>query len=192
MKFFDRMRQTQRAQNAPVASTSLHGEPDDKITVHLVEDTHTFQGDNGDEIWCGGLSPIATDGHFLHESEHRTSDPRAYFCKVAGARYYRDVLDSENIRPGSPVILKAEPDNPHDRNAVGIWGVVRGRRVGQLGHVPATLSPEIAAMLRAGTEMGGQVIREFRLGSSRGKRIGFHVLIAPAGQPVSLVIEDGD
>jgi hypothetical protein len=163
---------------------------DGDITVHLVEDTHTFDGDSGQRIWCGGLSPIdESDGRFLSEAEHYTSDPRAFFCKVAGARHYPDVLDDRRLKPGSPIVLKAEPDNPYDANAVGIWGVLGGDHVSQLGHVPATLSPEIAAILCSGVQMGGQVIREFRLGSSRGKRVGLHVLSAPAG-PVSLVIED--
>jgi hypothetical protein len=164
---------------------------EEQIVVRLVEDTHTFEGHDGETIWCGGLSPIAEDRHFLSEAEHLTSDPRAFFCKVAGARHYPGVLDDPRIGPGSPVVVKAEPENPYDENAVAIWGLVDGDHVGQLGHVPATLCPEIATILKTGTQMGGQVLREFRLGSSRGKRIGFHVLIAPAG-PVSLVIEDDD
>ncbi len=170
------------------------GASDDEpaITVRLVEDTHTFYGDSGEPIWCGGLSPIDDkDGRYLSEAEHHTSDPRVYLCKVAGARHYPDVLDNSRVGQGTLVILKAEPDNPYDEHAVGIWGVLDGEHLGQLGHVPATLAPEVAAILASGQQMGGQVIREYRLGSSRGKRVGLHVLIAPAG-PVSLVIEDGE
>ena len=60
-----------------------------------------------------------------------------------------------------------------------------------VGYVPATLSAEVAAVLRSGTALGGQVIREFRLGSSHGKRIGLHVIIAPVG-PAALVIHGED
>lgn len=189
MGLLDRLAVRARS-DPPTAARRAEG-TGEQIVVRVVEDTHTFEGDDGQRIWCGGLSPVGEDGHFLSEAEHRTSDPRAFVCKVAGAQHYPGVLDDPRIGPGSPVVLRPEPDNPYDKNAVGVWGVVDGDHVGQLGHVPATLCPEIAAILRAGTQMGGQVLREFRLGSSRGKRIGVHVLIAPAG-PVSLVIEDDD
>ncbi len=70
---------------------------------------------------------------------------------------------------------------------MGVWDAT-GKV--QVGYVPSTLSAEVAAVIRSGTPLGGQVIREFRLNSSRGKRIGLHLIIAPVG-PVSFVIDDG-
>ena len=159
---------------------------DSKTTIHVVEDTHTFEGDDGDTIWCGGYAPISDDGIFLSVSEHRTSDPRAFYCRVAGAKYRPSALADKRFAHGSQIVLRAEPDNKYDENAVGIWDA-SGRL--HVGYVPATLSSEIARLMRAGTALGGQVIREFRAGSVRGTRVAIHVILAPVG-PVIFTIED--
>jgi hypothetical protein len=160
--------------------------PAPKIAIRVVEDTHTFEGDDGDIIWCGGYAPISDEGTFLSVSEHLTSDPRAFYCRVAGAKYRPAALADKRFAHGSQIVLRAEPDNEHDENAVGIWDASRKLHV---GYVPATLSAEVAALMRAGTALGGQVIREFRAGSARGKRIAIHVILAPVG-PVIFAIED--
>ena len=49
--------------------------------------------------------------------------------KIAGSRYYAGVLP----KPGSVLILDAEPSNPHDPNAIKILNLDEE----QLGHVPA-------------------------------------------------------
>lgn len=177
MGLFDRLR-ARGAQSPPAPP----------ITVHVVEDTHTFEGDNGETIWCGGYTPISDDGLYLAEAEHRTTDPRTFYCKVAGAQHRPDALGDRRFAHGSQIVLRPEPDNAYDENAVGIWDAT-GKV--QIGFVPATLSAEVAAVLRSGTALGGQVIREFRLGSSHGKRIGLHVILAPVG-PVTYVIDDED
>ena len=159
----------------------------DDATVHLIEDTHTFEGDDGDTIWCGGLAPCTEDATFIPESEHRTTHPDVLFCKVAGASHRRDALQAEAFAPGSQIRLRREPDNAYDKNAARITD-----ESGELfvGYVPATLSGEVSDLMRA-TEVGGEVIREFRLGSEQGERIGLQVLIAPAG-PMTLTIHDAD
>ncbi|HEY4894799.1 MAG TPA: HIRAN domain-containing protein [Solirubrobacteraceae bacterium] len=138
-------------------------------------------------MWCGGFTPTSEDGDFLYEAEHRTTDPRAFYCKVAGAQHRPAALADKRFDHGSLVLLRPEPGNEFDPNAVGVWDAT-GKV--QVGYVPSTLSAEVAAVIRSGTPLGGQVIREFRLNSSRGKRIGLHLIIAPVG-PVSFVIDDG-
>ncbi len=157
-----------------------------KVTVYVVEDTHTFEGHEGETIWCGGYTPTTEDGMFLTEAEHRTTDPRAFYCKVAGAQHRPEALGNKRFALGSQIVLRADPDNAYDESAVGIWDAMGEV---QVGYVPATLSADVAALMRSGTTLGGQVIREFRFGSSHGKRLGLHVIIAPVG-PVSFIIDD--
>jgi hypothetical protein len=157
-------------------------------TVHLIEDTSTFEGDDGETIWGGGLAPCTEDGTFIPESEHRTTNPDVLFCKVAGASHRHDALQAAAFAPGSQIRLRPEPDNAYDKNAVQIIDLS-----GELfvGYVPGTLSGEVSDLMRA-TDVGGQVIREFRLGSEQGERIGLHVLIAPAGPKWTMTIHDAD
>src|SRR5664280_1320416 len=124
-----------------VTDTSLpQVEPDSPITVHVIEDTNTFEGHDGEIIWGGGYAPVDEDGLFLYEADHETSDPRAFYCKIAGAQHRPKALaDKRRFAVGSRIVLRPEPDNPYDPNAVGIWdasGEV------QVGYVPATLSAE--------------------------------------------------
>lgn len=160
----------------------------DGVTIHVVEDTHTFDGDDGKRIWCGGYAPIDEHGFFLPESEHRTTDPHALYCHVAGVSFRASALSDKRFAHSSPVKLIAEPDNPHDANAVGVWDAHGDI---QLGYIPATLSAEVAQLMRDETMLVGQVIREFRLGSARGKRLGIHIIICPAGE-IKYMIEDDD
>ena len=60
---------------------------------------------------------------FIAEAEHRTSDPRAYYCKVAGAQHRPDALADKRFAPGAQIVLRAEPNNPYDPNAVAVWDV---------------------------------------------------------------------
>ncbi len=180
-------RDPQAAAPTPTAPTPTAPTPT-VPTVHLIEDTHTFEDDDGNTIWCGGLAPCMEDGTFLPESDHRTTDPRVLYCKVAGVSHRREALQDEAFAPGCQIRLRAEPDNDYDANAVQITDLSGALFV---GYVPGTLSAEVADLLRSGASLGGQVVREFRKGSAQGERIGLHVLIAPAG-PASLTIHDQD
>jgi hypothetical protein len=170
----------------PAATPEIAAATD--AAVHVIEDTHTFEGDDGGTIWCGGLAPCTADGSFILESEHHTTHPDVLFCKVAGASHRHDALQAAAFAPGSQIRLRPEPDNAYDKNAVRIIDLS-----GELfvGYVPATLSREVSDLMRA-RDVGGQAIREFRRGSEQGERIGLHVLIAPAGQAVTMTIHDAD
>jgi hypothetical protein len=50
--------------DAKAAATPEIAEATD-ATVHLIEDSHTFEGDDGETIWCGGLAPCTEDGTFI-------------------------------------------------------------------------------------------------------------------------------
>jgi restriction system protein len=161
----------------------LGGPSDGEVSVSVVEDTHTFDADDGTTLWCGGYTPIDEDGAFLKADDHRTSDPRCFYCSVAGTSYRRDALQKGGLKPGAQVLLRPEPQNEHDPNAIAVWdasGTV------QLGYIPADLSPHLVAQVPAGRDLtetfGGLIITEFRRGSEAGPRVGLHILVGPVGE----------
>lgn len=160
------------------------GRKDAKVRVHVVEDTRLFEGNQGDTIFCGGYAPADERGARLSESEHRTSDPRVFCCQVAGTHHRPNALSDARFDLGSPIVLRTEAA-PFDGYTVGIWD---GSGTVQVGYVPPTLSRTVAGLLHSGTAVGGQVLREFRLSSSDGERSALHVLVAPAGTNIELVI----
>ncbi|MGO9489336.1 MAG: HIRAN domain-containing protein [Solirubrobacteraceae bacterium] len=160
----------------------------DPITV--IEDTHPFEGHDGRTFWCIGPAPVYEDidgeRHFavLGDPLPRT---RALYCKVAGLQHYAQATRDPRLAPRSPVKLIAEPDNPHDPDAVGVW---EGGGEFQAGHVPAELSAEVAARLRSGEQLGGLVLREIREASRSGPRVGLHILIAPPAELEVTILPD--
>jgi hypothetical protein len=156
------------------------------VEIAVLDDTHTFAADDGRQIWCGGYSPIDEDGRFYTEAEHKTSDPRAFFCHVAGVTFRPQALPKACFAKGSALTLRAEPSNPADPNAVAVYD---GSGKTQVGYVPAELAPTIAAVMSEGVQLIGYVLREYRERNSRGKRLGIHIAIFPPGQ-LTLSIED--
>jgi hypothetical protein len=147
--------------------------------VHVLAVTHTFAGNHGDTIWRGGFAPADTGGALLDTSEHRTSDPRVFFCKVAGVHHLPSALADSRFDCGSGITLRSEANSGFGGSAVGIWDATGSI---QVGYVPTTLSRTLTAQLRAGAKLGGQVISEYRLGSADGQRVALDVLVAPAGR----------
>ncbi len=99
----------------------------------------------------------------------RWSDDRLWVVPVAGASYRGEALADEAFAPGRRLSLVPEPENPHDRNAIGVWD--EARRL-QAGYVPAEVAPEIPA--------GTQALALWEFRDEGGRRIGLRVLIAPA------------
>ncbi len=99
----------------------------------------------------------------------RWNDERLRVVKLAGSSYRLDALQDDGFAPGRRLALVPEPENEHDRHAVGIWDA--GRRV-QAGYVPAEVAPELHGDEQALS------LWEFR--GEDGRRIGLRVLVAPA------------
>ena len=98
-------------------------------------------------------------------------------CHVAGVTYRSDTLQKASFGPGSRVVLKRDPRNPYDKNAVGVWD---GRGRVQAGWVPAHVCTGVAAEMRAGKRLDALVVREYKRVRD-GQRLGIAILIAPAG-----------
>lgn len=148
-------------------------------TVRVADASRTFRGRQGDTIWCSGYVPVDASGAAIAESENRTSDPRVFHCLVAGTHHNPKALADARFATGSRITLRADPGNPSDPNAVGIWDASGTL---QVGYVPATLSRTVAAMIRRDGQPTGEVVRELRLGSADGERTALYVLIAPPGR----------
>lgn len=72
---------------------------------------------------------------------------------VAGFSYYDGPELLERIRPGDPVALVREPDNPHDERAIRIEAL--GRRV---GYVPRSENRPLVRLLEQGAELRARVV----------------------------------
>ena len=91
--------------------------------------------------------------------------------RVAGTSYRLDALQDSGFAPGSPLVLRAEPENPHDPNAVGVWEAGAGA---QAGYVPREQAADLAPRL-AGLE--AYALWEWRDEDDR--RCGLRILVAP-------------
>jgi hypothetical protein len=150
---------------------------DGPLKVDVAEQPSSFTGRRGDTVYSAGHVPASSSGAPLPEEGHVTSNPRVYHCQVAGTHHMPSALADSRFDVGSRVQLRLAPGAPDDATAVGIWdatGIV------QVGYVPATLSRTVAAALRGGEQLGGEVVRELRLGGQHGRRAALYVLIAPA------------
>jgi hypothetical protein len=112
------------------------------------------------------------DGYRLRDASTeelvRHEDPRIRVIKLAGVSYRLDALQDDGFAPGKRLALVPEPDNEHDRNAIGVWD--DARRV-QGGYVPA----EVAGELDAGDWQAVSLLEFF----DGGQRAGLRVLLAP-------------
>ena len=166
------------------ATTSPPFPPRSVVTVRVVEDTGVFEGRDGSKLWGSGYTPIIDDHdggyHFATVEDHVTSNAGVLYSRVAGVTYHPEALRDRRFAPGSAVVLRPEPDNPHgDGHAVGVWDATGSI---QLGYIPRDLSAEVASRIRAGEQLAGFVLREFRQSSKSGPRKAIHILVIPAGE----------
>ena len=91
-------------------------------------------------------------------------DPRIRVVAVAGVSFRPEAVADGSFDPGQRLSLVPEPDNEHDRNAVGVWNADRSL---QAGYVPR----EAAGSLD-GSE---QAVSLWRAGE------GLRMLLVPAG-----------
>lgn len=71
---------------------------------------------------------------------------------IAGFKYYSGPSLVARLRPGDRLLLRAEPDNPHDPQAVEVfWGADK------LGYVPRCKNPALSRLLAQGAPVEGRV-----------------------------------
>jgi HIRAN domain len=99
-----------------------------------------------------------TDTFEVFPAPERTPEGRletTFF--VRGLKYKPADTHDEVLRlhPGDPLVLEADPDNPHDSLAVR---VLSDRRT-HLGHVPRYLAPDVQKLREAGVHVSARVRR---------------------------------
>jgi len=122
--------------------------------------------DDGGEVWVAGFYPVDATGRFLARD---ALPDDVIITHVAGAIHRPAALESDAAAPGRPLTLRAEPDNPHDPNAVAVL-LDSGEPV---GYVPREVAPLVGNGWRA------VVLRE-RRDSPRDPRSGLTMLLARA------------
>jgi hypothetical protein len=93
--------------------------------------------------------------------------------KVAGTSYRLDELQDPGFEPGSSLLLRPEPDNPHDSNAIGVWNATG---TAQAGFVPRDRAAELAGRLGAESR---EVLALWEWRDAEGRRCGLRILVAP-------------
>ena len=90
---------------------------------------------------------------------------------LAGFRHYEAPNLWGEIKPGDPLTLVREPDNPHDPNAVRVeW------RTFKLGYVPRAENATVARQLDRGTPLAARVSK-VQATRAPNKRIEFEVYL---------------
>ena len=149
------------------------------LTFHVEKESESFTADDGSILWASGYTLVdATTGKFMKLRDQHFENPHCLLCRVAGVTYRPDALQDHRFFPGRPVILRPEPTNPYDQNAVGVWDASGSI---QLGYVPREHSERVAMDIASRIPLEGLTLREFRRTPS-GPRLGIHILIFPAGR----------
>ena len=143
------------------------------MRVAVVHEERYWYPEDGGIVWVAGYMPVDPGTRsFLGRDALR--ERGLISCGVAGAAAFHDeVLQSEAVRPGATVLLRRDPANEHDPNAivVGVGDL-------HLGFVPRDLAAELAPKLDAGEEWSAVILREQR-DSPRDPRTGVTMLLAP-------------
>ena len=144
----------------------------------MVAEERYWYPDDGGIVWVAGYQLVDPAGSYLGRDAPQVRERGLRVCAVAGARqHHGDVLETEELAPGRPLVLRRDPANPHDANAVAV-DTPSGA---QAGWVPRAVAEELAPALDAGERWSALVLREQRA-SPRDPRTGATMLLAPAAE----------
>lgn len=141
------------------------------------EEQHWYPDDGG-VVWIAGYAVLdPASGRYLARDAPELAARGLVVAGVAGAaRFHDDVLQSGAVAPGSPLMLRRDPGNEHDPNAIAVLAGAGG----QAGWVPREIAARIAGDLDAGRPWSAVVLRERRASSPHEPRSGLTMLLAPA------------
>lgn len=154
------------------------------IVFSAVEESGTYKARDGTKLWREGYALVDDFGRFLRWDAPEITSVDSMICRVAGVSRRTRELQRDEFAPGRPLLLRPEPDNPHDRNAVGVWDEA-GQA--QVGYLPREKAHEVSASFRRRRPKGAMVLQELR-DSKDGQRVALVILVGPLG-PVQLEIE---
>lgn len=148
------------------------------VIVDVVFEERYWYPHAGGEVWVAGYQPVGADGRFLGRDAPELTGRGILVAGVAGAgRHHDDVLQTDGARPGRPLVLRRDPTNPHDPNAIA----VDTEEGGQVGWVPRDLAIDLAPQLDCGSPHRAIVLREQRR-SPRDPRTQITMLVAPGDE----------
>ena len=129
--------------------------------------------DDGGQVWVAGYQLVGPDGRYLARDAPELTQAGLRVAHVAGAgRHHAAALQSAAAAPGSTLLLRRDPGNEHDPNAIA----VHTQRDEALGFVPRELAAELAPQLDRGIPWSAVVLREQRA-SPRDPRTGITMLL---------------
>jgi hypothetical protein len=148
------------------------------VVVDVEYEERYWYPDEGGQVWLAGYHVIDREsGRFLARDAPELAARGLRVASVAGAgQHHADALLGDAVAPGQPLLLRRDPDNPHDPNAIQVHPAGGGA---QVGWVPRELAVELAPELDAGRPWAAVVLREQRR-SPRDARHGLTMLLAPA------------
>jgi hypothetical protein len=148
------------------------------VRVDVEYDERYWYPDEGDQVWLVGYQLVDPDsGRFLGRDAPELAARGLHVAAVAGAgQHHADALLGEAVAPGQPLLLRRDPANEHDPNAIQVHPADGGA---QVGWVPRELAAELAPQLDEGRTWSAVVLREQRR-SPRDPRHGLTMLLAPA------------
>jgi hypothetical protein len=131
--------------------------------------------DDGGIVWVAGYQLVDAEGRFVGREAPEVAGRGLRVSGVAGAAaHHAQALASDDLAPGFALVLRRDPDNPHDEHAIAV-DLPDGL---QLGWVPRELAAEIAPDIDAGRAWSAVMLREQRR-SPRDPRTGVTMLLAP-------------
>jgi len=148
-----------------------------RVEVAVVHEERYWYPDDGGVVWLAGYTVVdPATGAYLGRDAPELAAAGLRVAAVAGAaRHHAAALASEAAAPGCPLVLRRDPGNEHDANAIAVE-TVTGE---QLGWVPRELAAVLAPEIDAGRSWSAVVLREQRA-SPRDPRTGVTMLLAAA------------
>jgi hypothetical protein len=147
------------------------------VRVDVEYDEHYWYPDDGGQVWIAGFQVVDREsGRFLARESPELAALGLRVAGVAGAgAHHAEALATDAVAPGGTLVLRRDPDNPHDPNAIQVHPSDGGD---QVGWVPRELAVELAPELDSGRPWAAVVLREHRR-SPREPRDGLTMLLAP-------------
>jgi hypothetical protein len=148
------------------------------MEVEVERQDRYWYPDEGGIVWLAGYQLVDPEsGDYLARDAPRLAELGLRVAGVAGAgAFHAEALQNELVKPGEPLELRRDRDNPHDPNAIAVYPARGGE---QVGWVPREVAAELAPELDAGNQWSAVVLREQRA-SPRDPRTGLTMLLAPA------------
>ena len=148
------------------------------IVVDVVFEERYWYPEEGGQVWLAGYTLIEPEsGRYLGRDAPELAARGLRVAAVAGAAHHAEALASDEAAPGTSLVLRRDPGNAHDPNAIAV-DTAGGE---QLGWVPREVAAELAPEIDAGRSWAALVLREQRP-SPRDPRTGVTMLLAPGDQ----------